>query len=181
MADEKLEKTILNAFAHYNKRANGQMNEIIKTISEEEWDKEFSSFWKSIHQLCLHIFNSDYGWLNRFKLFMNPKNELFSKDNGWGEPSHYPTFKNIDEYIKMRKELDDIIIDFINEITIEDLEKNMRIVDYEGKIVKHKFSIWIIHIFNHATHHRAQVSVYLDMLGKENDFSDFPDRESTVE
>jgi uncharacterized damage-inducible protein DinB len=26
-------------------------------------------------------------------------------------------------------------------------------------------------MFNHQTHHRGMISLYLDMLGKENDFS----------
>jgi uncharacterized damage-inducible protein DinB len=26
-------------------------------------------------------------------------------------------------------------------------------------------------VFNHQTHHRGMISLYLDMLGKENDFS----------
>lgn len=56
MVNEKLEKTILGAYARYNKKVNTQMNDIIKTISEKEWNKEFSSFWKSIHSLCSHIF-----------------------------------------------------------------------------------------------------------------------------
>jgi uncharacterized damage-inducible protein DinB len=29
----------------------------------------------------------------------------------------------------------------------------------------------IMHLFNHQSHHRGMVSVYLDMLGKQNDFS----------
>jgi uncharacterized damage-inducible protein DinB len=29
----------------------------------------------------------------------------------------------------------------------------------------------LVHIFNHATHHRGGISVYLDILGKENDYS----------
>ncbi|MCL2722457.1 MAG: hypothetical protein FWD47_14095 [Treponema sp.] len=30
----------------------------------------------------------------------------------------------------------------------------------------------ITHVFNHQTHHRGMISLYLEMLGKENSFSD---------
>jgi uncharacterized damage-inducible protein DinB len=29
----------------------------------------------------------------------------------------------------------------------------------------------LIHLFNHETHHRAMVSIYLEMLGKANDYN----------
>jgi uncharacterized damage-inducible protein DinB len=29
----------------------------------------------------------------------------------------------------------------------------------------------VLHVFNHQTHHRGQMSLYLDILGKKNDFS----------
>jgi uncharacterized damage-inducible protein DinB len=65
-----VEKSIFTAFANYNKRANDQMDDIIKNISEKEWNKQFSSHWKSIHELCSHIFFGNYTWLNKFRLFV---------------------------------------------------------------------------------------------------------------
>jgi uncharacterized damage-inducible protein DinB len=175
-----MEKTIFKAFAFYNKRANNQMNKFIETLSEEEWNKEFNSFWKSIHGLCSHIFSGDHGWLKKFIKFTNSKlinNKYFNKDYVWGET----IFKNINEYIKMRQELDDIIVDFISEVKNEDLEKNMEWMDWEERIIEKQLCIYIMHMFNHATHHRAQISLCLDMLGKENDFSIFFDRDNKIE
>jgi len=64
MDNKNMDLTILDLFARNNKRVNGLMNNIIETLSEEEWDKQFPSYWKSIHELCLHIFTADYDWLN---------------------------------------------------------------------------------------------------------------------
>jgi uncharacterized damage-inducible protein DinB len=168
-------KYIFEGFADYNERANAQMNAIIKTISEEEWDKPFSSYWKSIHELCAHIFTADYGWLNRFRVFANSQKlpeAYFCMNYNWGEK----IFENINEYIMSREELDEKIIVFVDEITNEDLVKIMSWTDWEGNIIKKKLGIYIAHMFNHASHHRAQIAIYLDMIGKENDFSIFFDR-----
>ena len=175
-----MEKSIFEAFAKYNKMTNDQMDNIIKDISEEEWNRKFSSYWKSIHELCSHIFFGNYTWLNKFRLFVNSKylsNEYFKKEFNWGEL----LFKNKDEYLVLRKELDDKIIVFINEITNDDLERIMVWIDWEGKEIKKKLGIYVMHMFNHATHHRAQVSLYLDMLGKINDFSIFFNRDEEIE
>ena len=168
-------KYIVEGFAGYNKRANNQMNAIIKNISEEAWDKPFSSYWKSMHELCAHIFTADYGWLNRFRVFTNSKklpHAYFSTTYNWGET----IFETISEYITKREALDEKIIIFANEITNEDLVKIMSWTDWEGNIIKKKLGIYVMHMFNHATHHRAQIATYLDMIGKENDFSIFFDR-----
>jgi uncharacterized damage-inducible protein DinB len=171
-----MEKDIFEAFAAYNKRANNQMNNIIKILTQEEWDKQFSSFWKSIHELCSHIFVGDYGWLSRFKSFVNSKslsNTYFNKTYEWGKI----IFESKDEYFTKREELDDIIINFTNEISNDELNKKILWKDWEEKIIEKKLGIYLMHMFNHETHHRAQVSLYLDMLGKENDFSIFFNRD----
>jgi len=165
-------KYIFEEFADYNKRANNKMNSIIKNLSEEEWDKTFSSYWNSIHNLCTHIYNADYGWLDRFKIFTNPKgfsNIDLEKNYNWKGI----VFQNINDYIKMREELDEKIIVYVNEITEDDLEIIMSLTDREGNIHSKKLGIYFTHMFNHATHNRGQISVYLDILGKENDWGSF--------
>jgi uncharacterized damage-inducible protein DinB len=68
-------------------------------------------------------------------------------------------------------ELDNIIENFIKEITIEDIDKILEYKNTEGKIFEKRMEGLIIHMFNHETHHRAMISLYLEMLGKENDYN----------
>lgn len=167
-----MDKEIFEAYADYNKRANIQMNDIIKNLTPEEWDRQFSSFWKSIHELCSHIFVGDYMWLNRFRSFVHVQSlspAYFGKTYEWGET----IFENKDAYLTARKELDAIIINFVHELPNEELHKKMVWKNREGKTIENKLGIYLMHVFNHETHHRAHISMYLDMLGKENDFSMF--------
>jgi uncharacterized damage-inducible protein DinB len=65
--EDMMEQYNFSILAKYNKEANEKMNNIIKTLSEEEWNKIFNGYFKSIHELCSHIYIADYNWLNRFK------------------------------------------------------------------------------------------------------------------
>jgi uncharacterized damage-inducible protein DinB len=173
-----MDKDIFEAFSEYNKRANANMNSIIKKLSEEEWDKPFPTYWKSIHGLCSHIFLSDYNWLRRFCDFcgFTELKQLFNDNNilndNWGETM----FKNMNEYIKMREELDEKINIFINMIKDEQLLILMPL-EYKGNVNTEQLGIYLTHVFNHATHCRGQISVYLEMLGKENDYGSFKIRD----
>ncbi|GHU72630.1 hypothetical protein FACS189450_10800 [Spirochaetia bacterium] len=163
-----MDKDIYELFADNNKRSDIKMNNIIKDISEEEWNKQFSFYWKSIHELCSHIYIGDYGWLNIFRTFTKSKDdEYFNKKYNWGEL----IFENKEEYLRKRNELDDKIIEYINEIGNNDLIKIMEIDNYDGTKVKMKLGTYIMHMFLHSIHHKSQISLYLDTIVKVNDFT----------
>jgi uncharacterized damage-inducible protein DinB len=150
--------------------SGGIMILLIKTLSEEEWSKQFSGYFKSVHELCSHIFISDYKVIRRFKAIKNYKSlgdAYFNKEYKPGEI----LFKNIDEYLTKRPELDNIFINFINEITTADLDKEVKWKDAKGVEIKKKVEIMLMHLFAHEIHHRGMISLYLELIGKENDYS----------
>jgi uncharacterized damage-inducible protein DinB len=65
-----------------------------------------------------------------------------------------------------------VIIEFINELSEDDLKMMLKFTDSEGNKLERKMESLITHVFNHETHHRGMISLYLEMLGKENSFSD---------
>ena len=165
-----MDKKHFELLGKYNKEANEKMNSIIKKLSEEEWNKEFPGFYKSIHGLCSHLFICDFLWLNRLKSIDNYKNltdEYFNKKYNLEET----LFSSINEYLIKRTELDNIIINFVNEITVTDLEKTTKFVNYKGITFEKRMDVILMHMFNHDTHHRGMISLYLEMLGNENDYS----------
>jgi len=160
-----------NLLAKYNRKTNELMNNIIKEITEEDWDKAFHGHFKSIHELCSHIYIVDFNWLKRFKNlrhFNILNSNIFDLDYKFTET----IFNNIDEYISLRTELDLILIEFINELQKDDLEKNLKFINSKGIEMERIMKSLVTHVFNHETHHRGMISLYLEMLGKENSFSD---------
>ena len=160
----------LELMARYNSEANKLMNAHIKTLSPEQWDKEFAGFFKSIHELCSHIYVSDFSWLKRCKGLRNfsvLSLPFFEQDLSFG--TRY--FADISEYLAKRAALDEMLITFISEITPNDLERILKYTNVRGVYYEKKTGGLLLHLFNHQTHHRAAISVYLEMLGIANDFS----------
>ena len=165
-----MDKKTCKLLGKYNENANKLMNEIINSLTEEEWNKEFVGYYKSIHELCSHIFGGDHRWLLRFKT-IRQFNTLSEKRFNIEYEFEKLFFCDINEYIKDRKEMDKIIIDFVNELFEKDLETNIEWKNSKGIKCICTLGTGLLHLSNHETHHRGMISLYLENLGKMNDFS----------
>ena len=165
-----MDKNFLTLFARYNKTVNEKMNGLIKTLSREEWEKELGGYFKSVRELCSHIYICDFNWLKRFsKLqdFQTFREGFFSR-----EPYSFKEelFRDMGEYLTKRPELDEKIIAFTTEISDADINSLLKYIDSHGNPYELNFGGLVMHSFNHDTHHRGMISLYLEMLGRENDF-----------
>jgi uncharacterized damage-inducible protein DinB len=160
----------LKLLADYNRKTNGEMNGLIQKLEVSQWRQEFKGFFKSIHSLCNHIYLGDFNWLKRFsklRSFAYIQNEVFNQDL----PFSVVVFETVEDYLAKRGELDLLISDFISEIRAEDLDRYLEYVDSHGNPYTRLFGGLILHCFNHQTHHRGMISIYLESMGIENDFS----------
>ncbi len=69
--------------AQYNQTANQKMDGLIHTLTDAQWNQEFTGYFKTIKQVCTHIYISDYNWLKRFGQFGNfqyIKDPLFAQN-----------------------------------------------------------------------------------------------------
>ena len=165
-----MNKKNFELMARYNKKVNAEMNEIIKTLTEEEWNKQFAGYYKSIHELCSHIFAGDQWSLSK----LNTTGEYKSlSDKGPNMKYDFDKllFESIDEYVSRREEMDNILVDFVTEISGEDLDKSWKYVTSKGIENFYTVRTGLTHLSHHQTHHRGMISLYLEFLGKENDFS----------
>ena len=71
----------------------------------------------------------------------------------------------------MRNKIDNIINIFVNEVKIEDIEKELKFTDSHGKEHKKNFGGLVLHMFNHETHHKGMISIYLEEMGIANNYS----------
>ncbi|MDR1863319.1 MAG: DinB family protein [Treponema sp.] len=166
-----MQKDTVILLAKYNKAANEAMNGIVGTLNAGEWDKPLGGYFSSVRSLCSHLYICDFNWLKRysklrdFAVFNDP---FFARESYSFKEEFFP---DMGEYLSMRPELDDRITAFAGGISGSDLERPLKYSDSSGAQYERNFGGLILHCFNHGTHHRGMISVYLEILGKANDFN----------
>ena len=156
--------------ASYNEKTNEQMNALISRLEAAQWDHTFATFFPSIRLMCNHLYVSDFNWLRRFSAlrdFRYARDSLFSQEIGYGKEA----FVTQGDYLSKRKYLDKLITAFANEVTDADLGQSLTYKDLRGNEHTRNFGGLALGCFNHQTHHRGMISVFLEMLGIENDYS----------
>ena len=164
----------IKLFARYNERTNIEMNKIISELSNVQWEKKFNGYFNSIKSMCNHIYIGDFNWLKRFSNFHQFKyirNGMFNQTIGFDEV----VLESIQDYKEKRSKLDVSINEFVNELQQEDLEKHLKYIDSQGKEYVRNFGGLILHMFNHETHHRGMISIYLEDMEIANDYSNLKD------
>jgi uncharacterized damage-inducible protein DinB len=167
-----MQKEIISLFAKYNKSVNEAMNGVIQTLSPEEWEKTLGGYFPSVRALCSHLYICDFNWLMRFskfRSFTSLSDPFFDRSYAFDDV----LFQDKNEYLAKRPDLDKRMLAFADEITDADLEGVLCFTDSRGKSHERNFGGCLLQFLNHETHHRGMISLYLEMLGRENDFSSF--------
>lgn len=164
----------IKLFAMYNEITNIEMNEIISELSSVQWERQFNGYFNSIKSMCNHIYICDFNWLKRFsnlRPFKFIRNSMFKQTLGFDEV----VLESIQDYKEKRGKLDISINEFVNELKREDIEKDLKYIDSHGKEYNRNFGGLILHMFNHETHHRGMISIYLEEMKIANDYSNLMD------
>jgi uncharacterized damage-inducible protein DinB len=165
-----MDTQVAKLLADYNKKTNEEMNRLIERLSPEQWDREFGGHFGSIHALCSHLYIADFNWLKRFRNlreFDYLNHDSFRIELGWTSSP----FVGQADYLAKRSSLDLRFLELVSEISDEDFGKTLVFKTSKGIEQKRNFGGTILHVFNHQTHHRGMISLYLDSLGIENDYS----------
>jgi len=131
------------------------------------------AYYPSIFETLLHIFIGDLNWLKRFRGGLKESKALSnSKLISLEEKNLRKEFEsNYKKLFQYRKQVDDVIVQFVNEMDENKLNLAIRYKNYKGEDVEKELWKTLLHWFNHQTHHRGQVSVLLDLIGIDHDYS----------
>ncbi|BCE01763.1 DinB family protein [Marinicellulosiphila megalodicopiae] len=153
-------------YANYNLRMNKQIYTAARKLKNEEYNKNMGAFFGSINHTLNHIAVGDIFWLKRF----GEHEELFQSLEPIRQlslPQSLETilFYDLKGLFHLRKLIDRCIVSFVQELTELDINSNLTYTNSKGVESNKHFCLVLMHMFNHQTHHRGQVSTLFSQLG----------------
>jgi uncharacterized damage-inducible protein DinB len=150
--------------ARYNRWMNERLYAAVATLPEAERTRDRGAFFGSIQRTLSHLVWADRTWLARF-----------------GGPAYSQPGYGADLYVDFaslqrdRDEADTDILSWAGRVTPAWLEADL---DYtrkaDGRTVRLAGWVAATHLFNHATHHRGQVTTLMKQAGVDPGVTDLP-------
>ncbi len=167
-------KEVLVALAEYNSDANKKLVSILEGVSDAILGEDQGSYYKSVLGTLEHIAAGEIGWLKKFAGFF-PYASLSGKRLIVEDMDAIKaSFKDKPAALyAILAEADALYVAFVKESDPSQYEQRVSYVNYKGEKLEKTYWNLILHILNHATHHRGEISALLDRKGVANDFSGF--------
>ena len=136
-------KEYLIRLFNYNHWANEILTDLLLSNSVSD---------EYIYKLLSHNLNAQYIWLHR--LDPNKKSNVELWD-----------IHTIEKLKEMNDEIAEFFIDYLTEIRPRDIAKKISVANLKGETFINSIGDIMIHIGNHAAHHRGQISSKLREMG----------------
>lgn len=152
------------AMAAYNVWMNEKIYAAAAELSDAERKQDRGAAFGSIHRTLNHLLLGDQAWMQRFHgqpvTMKSPDQQLHD---------------DFEELRAARRAMDAEITAWAEGLTEEFGEAPfpVRSVTYNREWVRPGWAL-VVHLFNHQTHHRAQVGTLLHQLGKDIGATDLP-------
>jgi uncharacterized damage-inducible protein DinB len=147
----------LVSMAAYNSWMNGKVYDAAARLPPEEIARDRGAFFKSILGTLNHLLFADLVWIGRFKVG-RPR---------IADPSVMMLHEDLPALRQARIALDREIEDWAKAIDETWLERPFTFKTLKGD-AEYTFpaSVLVMHMFNHQTHHRGQITTLLTQAGE---------------
>jgi uncharacterized damage-inducible protein DinB len=154
--------------ARYNEWMNARLYAAAGKLSAQEFLADRKAFFGSLMGTLNHIVVGDTIWLKRFAAHpakhaaLDPVRQLQAPLS-----LNQVLFTDFAVLSKHREFLDQVIRQWAESLTGQDLEYVSRYTNTKGVVSNKRFSSLVMHFFNHQTHHRGQASTLLFQAGQD--------------
>jgi uncharacterized damage-inducible protein DinB len=138
----------------YNRWANGRMLDAVAPLTAEEFGKPVGGSFGSVHGTLGHVYGADWVWLERW---------LGRSPRALPPLGEVPTFETLRE---KWLEIQDRHRVFVEALTAESLAEGLSYTNFKGETWTYPLGEALLHVVNHGTYHRGQVTTLLRQLGK---------------
>lgn len=152
--------------ADYNQWMNQKIYEAAGTLPEQVLHENKGAFFGSIFGTLNHIAVADTLWLQRFAPALQ-SHQVLSQITELPCPASLDTpLCETFMPLKIRRQLlDETLSELADELSDAELSRTIRYTNSKGvESSKNLFSL-LMHVFNHQTHHRGQVTTLLSQSG----------------
>ncbi|MGB5351016.1 MAG: DinB family protein [Polyangiales bacterium] len=152
------------AMAAYNRWMNERLYALCQGLSEEERTRDLGAFFGSVHNTLDHILWADEALLVRLG-HESLKIERYSP----------PMIADFAALSARRAEVDQSISNWAQTVDDDEIAEPYEFVSvlYGKSTVVPRYVV-AMHLFNHQTHHRGQVTTLLSQLGHDVGITDLP-------
>ena len=141
--------------ARYNIWSTTKLNQVLKTVSNDDFNAECGLYFKSISGTLNHLLVGEhYLWFPRFLAKPTPVlklNTIIENDK--------------DKLISLLEDKALNWIDFLKCVDIEKFKYDLQYKTSTGKDMNLPYAATLLPVFNHGTHHRGQITAALTSMG----------------
>jgi uncharacterized damage-inducible protein DinB len=149
--------TLLRDCARYDRWATERVLAAADKVPEEQYRRDVGLFFKSVHGTLNHLLVAQHHlWLRRFAFGESPRVELGAEVEPDRGRLRAALLEGCDAWGRLVAGLDDAR-----------LAATLDYTTMRGQAVSLPYAATLLHTFNHATHHRGQITAGLTMLGHE--------------
>lgn len=145
----------------YNRWASRRTLTVAGTLANDDFLRPMGNSFSSVRDTLAHIIGAEWIWLERWQ-GRSPKALL--------DPAAFPTVQSLESrWATLEREQ----MQFIEALTPQRLNKELPYINQKGQ--RYSYPLWqqLVHIVNHSSYHRGQVTTLLRQLGAETVSTDF--------
>jgi uncharacterized damage-inducible protein DinB len=144
----------------YNAWADRRILEATSGLTKNQYTKPLGSSFSSVRDTVVHIYGVERLWFERFQ---------------GRSPAAIPNDQEFDDVNKLKtrwSEFEYLLLDFVRGLSQADLDRVMEYKTMKFGIYKNPLWQSMLHLVNHGTYHRGQVTTMLRQLGAQPILSD---------
>ncbi|MDO9415474.1 DinB family protein [Pararhizobium sp.] len=140
--------------ARYHAWATHKLIADLAVLSDDEWHRDLRLFFGSVHRTVNHLLVTDTIWYARFAENMSPRIALDAELHTGRAAVCAALGDAVARWSPWTDELD-----------ASRLDGELNYTRNNGEAVRIPFASALGHVFNHATHHRGQLTAAMTVLG----------------
>jgi uncharacterized damage-inducible protein DinB len=162
----------LSLLSRYNQWMNGRLYGV--PLDEEQRTREMGAYFGSVRGTLNHLLIVDSVWMMR----LSGDRQRFALRDRDGvvirvSSSRQLVYADFSEMTERRSALDRDITAWVDGLTEQTLARDLRWKDSSEMEFEQPFADIVMHMFNHQTHHRGQVTTLIKQLGHDPGVTDY--------